>query len=110
MDGKREDTRNILHGYEVASYDLLLWYTDKVLETTLGSIVMVDRDGKRFRRAFVIFWLPCFSSSFDRDGKQFRNAFFFLAFVLMLLVSRGAIGRCCLLMEHTCLGNTVVSC
>lgn len=38
----------IIHGSEVSSYDLPLWYVDKVTETNLGSVVIVENHKERF--------------------------------------------------------------
>ncbi|XP_039114503.1 uncharacterized protein LOC120249877 [Dioscorea cayenensis subsp. rotundata] len=54
MEGK-EVTKDVLHGSEVASYDLLMWYVKKVLVTNPGSVAIVENDGSRFKRAFFTF-------------------------------------------------------
>ncbi|XP_039126995.1 uncharacterized protein LOC120263173 [Dioscorea cayenensis subsp. rotundata] len=51
----KEIARAAIHGKEVSSYDLLLWYVDKVAETNLGSFIIVENDGDRFKRAFFSF-------------------------------------------------------
>lgn len=53
----KEVARVILHGSEVSSYDLLLWYANMVVETNLGRIVIVDKEGEHFIRAFFSFQL-----------------------------------------------------
>ncbi|XP_039134903.1 uncharacterized protein LOC120272206 [Dioscorea cayenensis subsp. rotundata] len=47
--------KDVLHGSEVASYDLLMWYTKKVLLTNPGSVDIVENDGPRFKRVFFAF-------------------------------------------------------
>lgn len=42
----RKVTMVILHEIKVTSYDLLVWYTSKVMETNLGSIEIMDIDNE----------------------------------------------------------------
>ncbi|XP_039130960.1 uncharacterized protein LOC120267389 [Dioscorea cayenensis subsp. rotundata] len=42
----KELARGILQICDKASYDLLLWYASKVIETNPGSIVLIERDGR----------------------------------------------------------------
>ncbi|XP_039135516.1 uncharacterized protein LOC120272744 [Dioscorea cayenensis subsp. rotundata] len=56
----KELARGILHGCDKASYDLLLWYASKVTETNPDSIVLIEKDGERFRLGFF-----CFQASLD---------------------------------------------
>ncbi|XP_039138747.1 uncharacterized protein LOC120276076 [Dioscorea cayenensis subsp. rotundata] len=51
----KEVTKDVLHGSEVASYDLLMWYAKKVLVTNPGSVAIVENDGSHFKRAFFAF-------------------------------------------------------
>ncbi|XP_039118745.1 uncharacterized protein LOC120254772 [Dioscorea cayenensis subsp. rotundata] len=51
----KEVAKGILHGSDVASYDLLIWYASKVSETNPGSIVIIEKDGERFKRGFFCF-------------------------------------------------------
>ncbi|XP_039130931.1 uncharacterized protein LOC120267344 [Dioscorea cayenensis subsp. rotundata] len=51
----KEVAKNVLHGSEVASYDLLMWYGKKVLVTNPSSVAIVENDGSRFKRAFFGF-------------------------------------------------------
>ena len=51
----KEVSQVILYGSEVANYDLLVWYTSKVVETNPGSVVIVDKYNEQFRRAFFSF-------------------------------------------------------
>lgn len=45
----------ILYGNEVMSYNLLVLYASKVLETNLGTITIVEKDSKQLRCAFFAF-------------------------------------------------------
>ncbi|XP_039140498.1 uncharacterized protein LOC120277712 [Dioscorea cayenensis subsp. rotundata] len=54
MEGK-EVAKEVLHGSEVASYDLLMWYAKKVLMTNPGRVAIVENDGPRFKSAFFAF-------------------------------------------------------
>ncbi|XP_039140440.1 uncharacterized protein LOC120277649 [Dioscorea cayenensis subsp. rotundata] len=51
----KEVAKDVLHGSEVASYDLLMWYAKKVLVTNPGNVAIVENDGPRFKRAFFTF-------------------------------------------------------
>ncbi|KAJ0962191.1 hypothetical protein J5N97_030019 [Dioscorea zingiberensis] len=51
----KEVARTVLYGSEVQSYDLLLWYVEKVMETNPGSVATIESDGGRFRRGFFCF-------------------------------------------------------
>ncbi|XP_039131790.1 uncharacterized protein LOC120268452 [Dioscorea cayenensis subsp. rotundata] len=51
----KEVAKDVLHGSEVASYDLLMWYAKKVLVTNPGSVAIVENDGSRFKRVFFAF-------------------------------------------------------
>ncbi|XP_039146825.1 uncharacterized protein LOC120284076 [Dioscorea cayenensis subsp. rotundata] len=51
----KEIARAAIHSKEVSSYDLLLWYADKVAEMNPGSFVIIENDGDRFKRAFFSF-------------------------------------------------------
>lgn len=51
----KEVARGVFHGSEVASYDLLMWYASKVMETNPGSFAIVEDDGDCFRHAFFSF-------------------------------------------------------
>ncbi|XP_039145643.1 uncharacterized protein LOC120282874 [Dioscorea cayenensis subsp. rotundata] len=46
----KEVAKGILHGSDVASHDLLIWYASKVSETNPSSIVIIEKDGERFKR------------------------------------------------------------
>ncbi|XP_039134291.1 uncharacterized protein LOC120271679 [Dioscorea cayenensis subsp. rotundata] len=67
----KELVREVLHGSDIASYNLLLWCTGKVAETNLGSIIKIDRDGERFRRGFFYF-----HASLDGFRKDYRLLLF----------------------------------
>ncbi|XP_039117893.1 uncharacterized protein LOC120253679 [Dioscorea cayenensis subsp. rotundata] len=67
----KEYTREILHGCDVASYDLLIWYTDKVSITNPGSIVIIDKDGEHFRHGFF-----CFHASLEGFKRGCRPLLF----------------------------------
>ncbi|XP_039118940.1 uncharacterized protein LOC120255115 [Dioscorea cayenensis subsp. rotundata] len=51
----KELARGILHGSDISSYDMLLWYAGKLAETNPGSIVIIDKDGEQFRCGFFCF-------------------------------------------------------
>jgi len=51
----KEVASSVIHGTEVSSYDLLLWYAQKVSETNHGSFVSIENEGERFKRAFFSF-------------------------------------------------------
>lgn len=44
----KEVAMGVLHGSEVASYDFLLWYVSKVLDTNPGSSAIVEKDSELF--------------------------------------------------------------
>lgn len=44
-----------IHGSKVSSYNLLLWYTDKVAKTNPGSVVAIENDGERLKSDFFSF-------------------------------------------------------
>ena len=50
-----EITKNITHGFGVASYDVILWYIGKNLDTNSGSVVGIKSDNGHFKRAFFSF-------------------------------------------------------
>jgi len=50
----KEVASSVIHGSEVSSYDLLLWYVDKLSETNPGSVVSIENEGERFKRAFFL--------------------------------------------------------
>ncbi|XP_039116630.1 uncharacterized protein LOC120252524 [Dioscorea cayenensis subsp. rotundata] len=52
----KEVTHGVLHGSELESYNLLIWYASKIMETNLGSIAIVDKDENRFRHMFFSFY------------------------------------------------------
>ncbi|XP_039133259.1 uncharacterized protein LOC120270312 [Dioscorea cayenensis subsp. rotundata] len=52
---RKEVAKEVLHGSEVASYDLLMWYAKKVLVTNPGSVAIVENDGPRSKSAFFAF-------------------------------------------------------
>lgn len=39
----------------MSSYDLLLWYANKLVEMNLGSIAIMDKEGEHYRRPFFSF-------------------------------------------------------
>jgi len=51
----KEVASSVIHGSKVSSYDLLLWYADKVSEINPGSIVTIENAGELFKRAFFSF-------------------------------------------------------
>ncbi|XP_039118108.1 uncharacterized protein LOC120254027 [Dioscorea cayenensis subsp. rotundata] len=67
----KELAKGILHGSDIASYDLLVWYAAKVSETNPGSVVIIDTDGERFKRGFF-----CFRASLDGFKRGCRPMLF----------------------------------
>ncbi|XP_039130888.1 uncharacterized protein LOC120267282 [Dioscorea cayenensis subsp. rotundata] len=55
----KEVVRSVIHGSEVSSYDLLLWYANKVSETNPSSVVTINKDGERFKSAFFFSFEAC---------------------------------------------------
>ncbi|XP_039134530.1 uncharacterized protein LOC120271908 [Dioscorea cayenensis subsp. rotundata] len=51
----KELAKGILHGSDIESYDLLVWYVAKVSKTNPGSVVIIDTDGERFKCGFFCF-------------------------------------------------------
>ena len=70
----KEVVRSIIHGSEVTSYNLLLWYVDKVVETNLGSVVTIEDNGEKLKHTFFFepaCWVSrgpagCYSSLMER--------------------------------------------
>lgn len=52
----KEIAQGVLLRSEVESYDLLLWYTSKVMEMNLGSSAIVKKTGERFKCTFFSFY------------------------------------------------------
>ncbi|XP_039135769.1 uncharacterized protein LOC120273201 [Dioscorea cayenensis subsp. rotundata] len=55
----KEVARLVIYGSEVSSYDLLLWYADKVFATNSSSVVAIENDGERFKRGFFFSFGAC---------------------------------------------------
>ncbi|XP_039131902.1 uncharacterized protein LOC120268671 [Dioscorea cayenensis subsp. rotundata] len=68
-----KELANGLHGCDMVSYDLLIWYTAKVFETNASSIIIIDTDGERFKRGFFLF---CFHASLDGFKLGYRPTLF----------------------------------
>jgi len=78
----KEVAISVIHGSEVSSYDLLLWYIDKVCETNPGSVVTIDNDAERFKRAFFSF-VCCLLG--------FKQGYMPLLFITHLLAKYGVV-------------------
>lgn len=56
----KEVTKAAIHGCKVSSYDLLLWYVDKVGEMNPSRVITIDDEGNQFKHNFFFLFLRLF--------------------------------------------------